>query len=593
MSPRARIVCIVSAIALLMCACSLVQPDEAEPGSPNRADRLARESKHAEAAAEYNTLAAGGSPQREVFQLRAVEEWIAAGNIAAAKQALAALPADIRTRQPTLRALVGAELALAQHDAAGAVRELDALPVPTQSNDLQRYWLLRGRAAFAAGRPLDAVRSYVERERVLPPGNAVKANRDELLTNLRQAAEQGASLKYPPRTDSIVAGWLDLAPVALELERGSAGASGDLARWRERYPQHPANDGVLPAPQTPVARSTEYPAQIALILPLSGRAEASGVAVRDGFIAAYLQPGETTRPHLRIYDEAAEGGSKAYERAVGDGATFIVGPLLKEDVAAIAPLAGKTPTLALNFLSDALDQEHALYQFSLLPEDEARAVARRVVADGRPRGVVLVPSNEFGSRVLAAFSEELTQQGGAVLDSVRYDATQADFSDAIRRLLQVREARGEPASHRTDANFIFVAGSPVAARLIRPQLKFHYAGDVPMYSTSDAFDADQSANVDMDGVIFPDMPWMISAEPATAQLRADVRAAWPSRAARRGRLYAFGFDAYRLVPALRSHRITKGTGISGLTGRLRLDERNRIRRDLDWAEIRGGVANPL
>ena len=52
--------------------------------------------------------------------------------------------------------------------------------------------------------------------------------------------------------------------------------------------------------------ATEYPNQIALLLPLSGRGEAYGVAVRDGFIAAYLQQNAASRPRLKIYDVAAE-----------------------------------------------------------------------------------------------------------------------------------------------------------------------------------------------------------------------------------------------------------------------------------------------
>ena len=127
-----------------------------------------------------------------------------------------------------------------------------------------------------------------------------------------------------------------------------------------------------------------------------------------------------------------------------------------------------------------------------------------------------------------------------------------------------------------------------------PQLRFHYAGDVPVYSTSDSFEPDPSANSDIDGMLFPGMPWMISNDPVTVQIRDGVRAAWPARTARsdRSRLYAFGFDAYRLVPGLSS---TPGSAaeIAGVTGKLHLDAENKIRRDLEWAQIRGGVPNVL
>jgi hypothetical protein len=72
-----------------------------------------------------------------------------------------------------------------------------------------------------------------------------------------------------------------------------------------------------------------------------------------------------------------------------------------------------------------------------------------------------------------------------------------------------------------------------------------------------------------------------------------VHAAWPTRTTRLDRLYAFGFDAYRLVPALRSKSIGETTSISGVSGKLSLDEHNRIRRELDWAQLKNGVPAQL
>ncbi|HTB29381.1 MAG TPA: penicillin-binding protein activator, partial [Steroidobacteraceae bacterium] len=309
----------------------------------------------------------------------------------------------------------------------------------------------------------------------------------------------------------------------------------------------------------------------------------------DGFIAAYLEQDPAARPHLRIYDVAAETVAGAYRHAVDDGAAFVVGPLTKEDVSAVVPLnGGKTPELALNFLADSVNAGHNFYQFALLPEDEARLVARRLIAEGKLKGVTLVADGELGTRVQAAFSQELSQHGGAVLDGGRYESSRADFADIIKQILQVHVAKGEPSSHR-DLDFVFIEGSPGAARLIVPQLKFNFAGDVPVYSTSDSFEPNPSANTDLDGLNFPDMPWMVSADPVTAQIRDSVHSAWPAGTTRLDRLYAFGFDAYRLVPALRSKSISETSSISGVSGKLSLDDHNRIRRDLDWAQIRNGV----
>jgi outer membrane PBP1 activator LpoA protein len=595
-STRPRALYAALLLSLLAAACSLVNQGESPADKQEHAARLVRDGKHADAARAYASLAAQLPADSDNYQLLSAEQWVAAGNIAAAKQAFAQVSPEARSKLPTQRALVAAEIAYAENDPTLAIRELDQIPVPTAPNQAQNYYWIRGRSAFLTGHPVEGTRALVERERYLADPAAIRANREELYTRVRTAAEKGPPVKAPAKTDPVVAGWLELGPVAVELERNPARAAQALDSWKRQFPQHPAIESVLAMAQEQIAVATEYPNQIALLLPLSGRGEAFGVAVRDGFIAAYLEQDAAKRPHLKIYDVAAEPIGAAYSRAISDGAGFIVGPLTKEDVAAVAPLsAGHTPVLALNFLSESISPAKNFYQFALLPEDEARIVARRVAADGRLAGVAIVPAGELGNRVAAAFSDELQHLGGTVLDSQHYDVAQPDFSDIIRQVLQVKAVKGEPSTHRTDATFVFVVGSPGAARLIMTQLNFYYAGDVPVYSTSDSFEPDPAANADIDGMFFPDMPWMISNDPVTTQIRDSVRAAWPKRTTRgdRNRLYAFGFDAYRLVPALRSKSSGDAGEISGVTGKLHIDDHNRIRRELEWAQIKAGVPNVL
>lgn len=582
-------------VSLILAACSLLKQEPTSADKQGRAQHLSSEGKHAEAAQAYAELSVEQPAEHDNYELLSAEQWLAAGNIAAAKQSFAAVSADARNRLPAARALVAAEIAYAENDGAGAIRELDQIAVPTSGDQARNYWWIRGRSAFLTGHPVEGTRALVERERWLNDPASLRANRTELFNKIREAAERGQSLKPPAKTDPVVVGWLELGPVAVALARDPMRAAAGLALWKGLFPQHPAIDSVLAMASTQIAAATEFPDQIALLLPLSGRAELIGVAVRDGFIAAYLEQDPATRPRLKIYDVAAESVDSAYAHAISEGAGFVVGPLTKEDVAAVVPLSGgRTPVLALNFLGESMSTPRNFYQFALSPEDEARIVARRAVADGRLNGVAIVPGSDWGNRVAAAFADELSHLGGTVLDSQRYETAQVDFSDVIKQVLQVRVVKGEPPTHRTDAAFVFVAAVTAGvARQILPQLKFHYAGDVPVYSTSDSFEPDPAANSDLDGMLFPDMPWMLASDPVTAQIRDGVRAAWPARTARRDRLYAFGFDAYRLVPALRSKSPAEASEISGVTGKLHLDDHNRIRRDLDWAQIKNGVPNGL
>ena len=587
---------VILAASLLGAGCSLVRPEQPPAVSAAaRAQQLVADGRHADAARAYAELAVQTPADHDNYELLSAEQWVLAGDTSAAKQAYATVSPEARTTLPASRALVAAEIAMSEKDGARAIHELDSIGVPTNPELAQNYWWLRGKAAFQTGHPIEGTRAFVERERFIADPQAVRASRDELFLLIRDAAERGISLKPPPKTDPVVAGWLALGPVAVEMSRNPLHAAAALAAWKQSFPQHPANDSVLLPAQGQIAAATGgYPDQIALLLPLSGRAETAGVAVRDGFIAAYLQQPAAARPRLKVYDVAAESVAGAYRHAIDDGAGFVVGPLTKEDVAAVVPMnSGKIPELALNFLADSVNAGRNFYQFALLPEDEARIVARRLIADNKLRGVSIIADGELGNRVQKAFAEELTQHGGQLLDGGRFDASRADFADIIKQILQVHIVKGEPSSHRSDVDFVFIEGTPSAARLIVPQLKFNYAGDVPIYSTSDSFEPSPSANADLDGMLFPDMPWMVSADPATSQIRDSVRAAWPVRTARLDRLYAYGFDAYRLVPSLRTRSLSETTDIPGVSGKLYLDEHNRIRRELEWVQLKNGIPSPL
>jgi hypothetical protein len=346
--------------------------------------------------------------------------------------------------------------------------------------------------------------------------------------------------------------------------------------------------------------------QLALLLPLTGRQSASALAVRDGFFTAYYSLASADRPGLHIYDTAQMTVAAALSQATGDGAGLIVGPLTREEVAAAAAYTGpRPPLLTLNAVTGTPVAGNVLYQFALSPEDEARQAARRVVADGNRAGVALVPANDWGRRVLAAFTQELTAAGGLLLDSASYDAGSTDYAAPISQVLRINESESRDKRlesvlgtrltfqprRRGDVAFLFTPGQAQAERLLRPQLKFYFAGDVPTYATADAFEPDANANQDLDGLMFPDAPWLLGGA-LVESVREATSTAWPAGGPRRNILFAFGFDAARLAAALRALS-TQNAGISslsvdGLTGRLTIAADGHVLRDLMWAQIRNG-----
>jgi outer membrane PBP1 activator LpoA protein len=313
--------------------------------------------------------------------------------------------------------------------------------------------------------------------------------------------------------------------------------------------------------------------------------------VRDGFLGAYYDDASAMRPRVKVYDVAARDAPSAYLQALADGSDFVVGPLTREGVAELATLAdGRATTLALNFLPDGVQVPDRFFQYALSPEDEARLAARRVVADGRMTGVTLVPQSDWGRRVRAAFADELALAGGQVVDQADYVPSTADFNDTLRRLLRTSGQRG--SQPRPDAQFIFVGAQPVHGRLIRTQLRFNYAGAMPMYATSEIFDPAGSGNTDLDGVIFPDMPWVLEPLGAAASAREAAERAWPGRGGQLMRLHAFGYDAFRIVGELKRMRAGGSTPLPGVTGRLTIDGQGRVRRELDWVQMIDGRPQP-
>ena len=61
---------------------------------------------------------------------------------------------------------------------------------------------------------------------------------------------------------------------------------------------------------------------------------------------------------------------------------------------------------------------------------------------------------------------------------------------------------------------------------------------------------------------------------------------------RRGRLYALGYDAYRLVPLLYESR-GEPAQIAGATGLLTVEPDGRVHRELSFARLHNGVAQAL
>jgi len=595
------------AMAILLAGCP-GGPPRVPTSTVDRADAALRGGDYAGAAALYERLAGQTSgADADEFRLRAARAWLAAGRAGEADRVLAAISPGATQQHLLEQRLLRIQSSVAQGRGDEAWREVSGMQPPAAGPAASRYFETRQQVAIATGHLVDGIRAEQSRERLIPPGE-VRVARGELLAQLRAAAERGVALTPPAGSDATLRGWLEAASVAVDNSRNPTLGASRLAAFRTRYPSHPALTALAEEPVVgvePRPSQLEAAPHLALILPLSGRTSGPAGQIRDGFMAAYYQVPEQSRPRLRVYDSAAAPVGDVVAQAVAAGAEFIVGPLTREEVVAAADLlATRPPLLALNFLPSDRPAPERFYQFALSPEDDARAVARYISANGRRRGVVIVPEGDWGNRVAAAFDEELRASGGYVLGQSTYNLADKDYSAAIMQILRTDDSRArqqriqatigqklefEPR-RRADIQFIFAPSQPTTARLLRPQLRYHMAGDIPTYTLGDAYDPHPTANEEIDGVMFPDMPWMLGGDTLSTDVRANLAQAYGDAGSRRGRFFAFGYDAMRIAGSLRRNAPLDP---QGLTGTLSIDPQGRVRRELQWVRIKGGAPTPL
>jgi outer membrane PBP1 activator LpoA protein len=572
----------------------------------SRAERLARNGQHADAAGIYIGLATETlGIERDRLTLLAVEQWLDAGDANRARNAFRSIA---RPGSGSLRYLWdtnAAALHLYSGDADDALRMLEAMSRQSlPSSNRLRVEALRADAWIQKQDPVRAIELMAQRETWLDDRRGIEQNRWRLWQGLIVSDPQVLRASAEMALNPEVKAWLNLGSLAASTGQQGIGWVNGAVRWREANPGHPAML-IVDRLQLPDVLNLDYPRQIGLLLPLSGRTAAAGHAIQNGFMGAYFSTaaGLDEQQTVRVYDVNTEGGAPAaYSAAVEEGAEFVIGPLLRNNVIDLAnDILVPVPVLTLNYLPDDILAPPGLYQFALAPEDEARSAAGRARADGQTRAVALVPNNDWGRRVLTSFTTEFEARGGSLLDYRTYTPSLQDFSNTIEDLMglsgsvhryqRLRANIGGPLQfdprRRQDNEFIFLAADAPAGRLLKSQLKFHYSGDLPVYSTSSINAMDGRSNADLNGIMFADTPWIVAPQSWIEHLPALYNEYWPEER-RLGRLHAMGYDAYQLIAALFAARTGPMLEIDGATGRLFLDQDGRVRRNLAWAQFQRG-----
>lgn len=566
---------LVLSLALAACAPVSTRPTSAETAAAQDAAALAQRGKFDAAAEAYLAQADRTKARGDHYRLLAAEAWRQAGELDRAANTLSQINRDNLSGDEPLRLdLLLAERALDTGDVPSALRLTTQPHVAVPAALRPRLLELRARAMAASDDHWGSARTRVEMQDQLS-GFDRSQNQTQIIDQLTKLGsgplKQRAAAMQPG--DHMLS-WVNAALAHLGV--AVARTQPDLER--------PVGT-LLPGANANLREGYNAPQRVALLLPMDGSYAAAGASVAEGFFAAYFDAGRdhAPRPSVRVYSTHSTpgGATSGYQQAVADGAQLVVGPLTRDAVAALfSQPALPVPSLALNHPDNRQLPTGDASEFGLMPETEGAEAAVHMVARGLRHAYTIVSSADFSQRALSAFKAEFAARGGVLLGGTTFESGGTSLVGM------------NLASAPSDAG-IFISMRPNQARVLVPQLRAARI-QLPIVATSHVYDAtdDASSNRDLDGVEFCDAPWLFNAQPGLPP-HGEIEALLPAAHGASARLFAFGMDAWNLVPYLAWLRTNPGSYLPGATGQLTSDQFGRIRRVLTWAVFNDGLASPL
>lgn len=554
-------------------------------------------------------MAAENSPSQQAqnYRLRAAKLALDGEQISQAGVILSIISSSsLNTESRALYLEYQALLSLAQNQPNEALDWLSS-DIPLARENQLRFGELRAQAYYQSRRFLASAKERIFYDPLLDNDKKVQ-NHGEIWKSLMELPVRTLTNLAKEALTSDLRGWLSLTAMSKQYQDDLDRQLQELKKWQQIWSHHPATTQLPERLSMLTNLVREKPKRIALLLPLQGNLAPYGRAIRDGFLAAHYQSVKLGQdsPAIAIFDTFSVDVIEKYNAAVANGAEFVVGPLDRENVSRLSEADDlSVPVLALNRIQAPLQPTKTIYQFGLAPEDEVIQVANQAWREGFRRALVLTPDNDWGRRNFGAFLDRWLYLGGDIADNKVF-TSQKDYSKLVRSSLHVdasdrraddlRKTIRAPFEfdprRRQDIDFIFLLATPLQARGINPTVAFFFAEDLPIYSTSHINDNSESRidYMDLNGIRFCDIPWNLT---RSNYLQLQIQSKWEGARTSLARYYAFGVDAYHLLPRLQQLEEIPNDRIFGSTGVLSLNDQRVVNRRLMWAQIKDGQVTPV
>lgn len=421
---------------------------------------------------------------------------------------------------------------------------------------------------------------------------------DALWRNLSSLNDsQLESLRVNAQQNTLA--WLNLAQLSRRHIGEPAALEQAFADWQRRYSHMPPLQQLPEGVQQLFSLQPFQPTKIAVLLPLQGQFRPHAQAIQYGILAA-----ASAHQAGLVFIDSQQPAAALREQISALQAEFIIGPLLKDQVDAISKEADwPWPTLFLNTHDSGKTETKDKFYFALSMEDEASQVAELFQQKGYRRPVVISSANNIAVRMQQHFSRQWQQLGHPPAESHQFNSKEdlealvADLLETDRSRERVKQINAlvtqnletEPHS-RLDIDAIYLIADPVQTQLFKPFVDVSVsptAPRLPIYASSRSHSTSLSSTDlrDLNGLTFTEMPWMLG-EQSSVELRAQYQQLFKEQDETLQRLFAMGYDAFKLVGSLRQQQQLPSAVFPGLTGQLRLNPDGSIVRQLSWASYR-------
>ncbi|MGR3191161.1 penicillin-binding protein activator [Enterobacter kobei] len=318
---------------------------------------------------------------------------------------------------------------------------------------------------------------------------------------------------------------------------------------------------------------------------------------------------------LKIYDTSSQPLDQVLAQVQQDGASIVVGPLLKNNVEELMKSNTTLNVLALNQPEQVQNRVNICY-FALSPEDEARDAARHIHEQGKQAPLLLIPRSTLGDRVANAFADEWQKLGGGIVLQQKFGSV-SELRAGVNGGAGIA-LNGSPVTASlpqqqgvtiggltipappTDAQIggggkvdaAYIVATPQEIAFIKPMIAMRNGSQsgATLYASSRSAQgtAGPDFRLEMDGLQYSEIPMLAGSNPALMQqalssVRNDYSLA---------RLYAMGVDAWALANHFTQMRQVPGFELNGNTGDLTATQDCVINRKLSWLKYQQGQIVP-